>query len=158
MRSIILSALLAVASLVFTAAQGSGTVGYSRTTLDTAPTNLNFRAATVTSKITNASIYGITGILKGDGIGGSVLAVSGVDYEAPGGGGGTTVSVNGSAVATPNFTNSATATFSVSTTNVSVNPTNLANAQIAAGAAIDFSKLSGVAASVHVHAQLWLQP
>lgn len=152
MRFIILSALLTVASIVCVTAQSSGTVGYNRTTLNTAPTNLNYRADTVTSKITNASIYGITGILKGDGIGGSVLATPGVDYEPAGGGGGTTVSVNGTAVSTPNFTNSATATFSVATTNVSVNPTNLANAQIAAGAAIDFSKLSGVAALVHTHA------
>lgn len=151
MRFLILSALLLVDSIVCATAQSSGTVGYNRTTLSVAPTNLIFRAASITSKITNASIYGITGILKGDGIGGSVLATPGVDYE-PAGGGGTTVFVNGSEVSTPNFTNSATATFSVSTTNVSVNPTNLANAQIAAGAAIDFSKLSGVAASVHVHA------
>lgn len=56
------------------------------------------------------------------------------------------VYANGSLISAPNLTNSATATIAVSaTTNVTVNPTNISNAQIAASAGIVFSKLSGVA-------------
>lgn len=64
----------------------------------------------------------------------------------------TPLKVNGTIVDNPNFTNGTTALMSRSGANISVAPTNIANAQIAAGAAIDISKLSGVAATSHVHA------
>lgn len=61
---------------------------------------------------------------------------------------GTSVFNNGSSVSNPNFIDSSTATITASaSTNLQVNPTNLANAQISASAAIDISKLSGAAAS-----------
>lgn len=66
--------------------------------------------------------------------------------DISGGGGGGSVLANGSSVTNPNFTNSATATVTVgASTNITINPTNIANAQISASAAIDVSKLSGAA-------------
>lgn len=58
--------------------------------------------------------------------------------------GGTSVLLNGSNVSNPNFVDSSTAIIrAASSTNISVNPTNLTDAQIASGAAISISKLSG---------------
>lgn len=58
---------------------------------------------------------------------------------------GTTVYLNGISVSNPNFTNSSTAIITAaSTTNISVYPTNLGNAQIASGAAIARTKLAPV--------------
>ena len=66
-------------------------------------------------------------------------------------GGGTNSYVNGSVVTSPNFTNSSTAIWTLSSTNVSVFPTNLANAQIASGAAIDATKISGTAVTLNAN-------
>jgi len=62
---------------------------------------------------------------------GSGLSFDGTTLSATGGAGGS-VYVNGSLVTDPNFTNSATAVLAVtSSTNVTVNPTNLTSAQLA---------------------------
>jgi hypothetical protein len=59
-----------------------------------------------------------------------------------GAGGTNSFSVNGSVVSSPNLTNSATSLAAVSGSNITLNPTNIANAQIAVGAAIARSKMA----------------
>lgn len=59
-----------------------------------------------------------------------------------GAGSGDDVYVNHANVTHPNLTNSPTAIWEVSNTNVFVYPTNIANAQIASGAAIDATKIA----------------
>jgi hypothetical protein len=78
---------------------------------------------------------------------GSNLSLVGTTLSASGGGSNTSeIFLNGSSVSAPNFQDSSTALIRVASavTNIAVYPTNLANAQIASGAAIAVSKLEQI--------------
>lgn len=93
---------------------------------------------------TNLSILSGESLISVGDIDSQVKFENAVGWTLPSGSG-SALLINGTTVTNANFTNSATALIeAASVTNISIYPTNLANAQISASAAIDFSKLSDV--------------
>lgn len=123
-------------AVTLTNSTGSGAV-----VLSNAPSILN--AILTTPTISGRLVYG--NIPTNTAVLGQVLKFDGTDFvpqnDSTGGAG--SLYVNGSPISDANLTNTATAVLSIgSSTNIGVNPTNLANAQISASAAIAKSKIS----------------
>jgi hypothetical protein len=96
---------------------------------------------------TGTGITNINNVLSNNIVAGANVTITAgssgqLSIAASAAGGGNTL-VNGTIISNPNFLDGSTATFTATaTTNITVNPTNIANAQISASAAIARSKVA----------------
>lgn len=112
--------------------------------IDLSATNITEAKLLLSDNTTADATTSKHGLLpKPDGNSSHVLLGTGAYGAVPGSGSGSVVYLNGTSVTSPDFVDSSTAIWDVlSSTNVHVYPTNLANAQISASAAIAKSKIS----------------